>query len=381
MSLTRRKGSPFYHLDIAVPAELQHVYGLRIRESTGTADKKLAQELHDRRKADLWRQHRLGEKPAYTLADAITRWKKRATTLKLRSADDVGFRLDWWAEALGGATPLASLKRQHIMAAVEGKMTIPKNSVEQPRPASPATINRYLQAMRGLLHLCAGEWEMIDAAPTITLMAEPKGRVRTLDRAQMMKLIGELPEHWRRIFVFELATGLRKMNAVRLRKDQVDLERRRLLVGSEEFKNGEDFGIPLNDTALEILAACWEDHKEFVFVYEGKPMRDLQHRTWKKALQKAGITDFRWHDLRHTWATSFVESGGDLDELQKLGGWKSREMVLRYAHYRTAHLRQAATRVDKVFGGLLQKEQQVTPGDAAQSRHTEDQEAGLPEVN
>lgn len=369
MAVVRRKGSTNWYLDIAVPEELRPIYGLRIRDSTGTSDKKKAQELHDQRKAELWRQHRLGEKPRYTLGDAITRWKKRATTKKLRSMEDVELRLDWWAEQLGKDTALVDLKRQRILEAVDGKMTIPKNSKEEPRPATPATINRYLQAIRGLLRLAAGEWEMIEAAPTITLLPEPKGRVRSGSPDELQRIMEALPHHWRRILILALATGLRKENTVRLRWSQVDLARRRLLVGSDEFKNGEDFGIPLNDTALAVLEGCKGEHPEFVFSYEGKPMGDLQHRTWKKALEKAGVEDFRWHDLRHTWATMFVESGGDLDELQKLGGWKTREMVLRYAHFRTEHLRGHAQLVDKALGGLLAKSQQV-PHDERRNHDT-----------
>jgi len=62
-------------------------------------------------------------------------------------------------------------------------------------------------------------------------------------------------------------------------------------------------------------------------------------------LERAGIRNFRWHDLRHTWASWHVQNGTSLQELQQLGGWTSFEMVLRYAHLSSDHLKSAAERV------------------------------------
>lgn len=59
---------------------------------------------------------------------------------------------------------------------------------------------------------------------------------------------------------------------------------------------------------------------------------------WKRGLVCAGIEDFRWHDLRHTWASWHVQKGTPLNVLQELGGWESPEMVRRYAHFSAAHL-------------------------------------------
>jgi integrase len=69
-------------------------------------------------------------------------------------------------------------------------------------------------------------------------------------------------------------------------------------------------------------------------------------KAWKAALARAGIKHFRWHDLRHTWASWHVQSGTSLQELMELGGWHSYEMVLRYAHLASDHLKQAAKRID-----------------------------------
>lgn len=358
MTIKKVKGSVNWWIDLAVPEELHAIHGPRIRKSSGTTDKKAALLAHERLKADLWRQQHLGVRPTHTLEEAVKRWKKQAGEAELRSLDDVSYRLDWWVEKLGKDTPIANIRRQQILAAVEGKMTIPKGDWEQPRPATPATINRYLQAIRGLLRK-AVRWDWLDAAPEVTLLKEAKGRVRSLAVEDMQRLMNELPEYWRPLFLFSLATGLRKSNVVELAWSQVDMDKRRLLVGSDDFKNGEDFGIPLNETAMAVLRDQEGMHETRVFTRDGQPITELSHRMWKAALTRAGISDYRWHDNRHTWATTFVEAGGDLDQLQRLGGWKSRDMVLRYAHMRTEHLRKSASVVDKALGGLLASKQQV----------------------
>jgi integrase len=61
-------------------------------------------------------------------------------------------------------------------------------------------------------------------------------------------------------------------------------------------------------------------------------------KAWRQALERAEIKDFRWHDLRHTWASWHVQAGTPLNVLQELGGWESVEMVRRYAHLSSEHL-------------------------------------------
>ena len=71
---------------------------------------------------------------------------------------------------------------------------------------------------------------------------------------------------------------------------------------------------------------------------------------WKRSLRRAGIEEFRFHHLRHTWASWYVMSGTSLQELMELGGWKSYEMVLRYAHLAPEHLSTAAQRIERAWG-------------------------------
>lgn len=87
-------------------------------------------------------------------------------------------------------------------------------------------------------------------------------------------------------------------------------------------------------------------HSERVFTYRGQPLkRGTKSKAWYQAVKRAGIEDFRWHDLRHTWASWHVQAGTPLNVLQKLGSWESAEMVRRYAHLSAEHLATYAGRI------------------------------------
>ena len=81
----------------------------------------------------------------------------------------------------------------------------------------------------------------------------------------------------------------------------------------------------------------------------------MTNSAWHTALKKAGIKDFRFHDLRHTWASWHRQAGTSTDELKDLGGWKSRVMVDRYAKFATEHIAVAAARLDGGNGGNVVK--------------------------
>jgi integrase len=74
-------------------------------------------------------------------------------------------------------------------------------------------------------------------------------------------------------------------------------------------------------------------------------VRQVNTKAWQLALKRAGIAEFRWHDLRHTWASWHVQAGTPLHVLQELGGWESVEMVRRYAHLSTVHLTEYVDRL------------------------------------
>ena len=163
-------------------------------------------------------------------------------------------------------------------------------------------------------------------------------RTRWIKPEQVATLLNERLPHQRELTLFALATGLRQANVQFLRWEQVDLDRRTMWIYGDHAKGDEDIRVSLSSIAVEILQRQVGWQKEFVFTRQGNPIMEVNTKSWRKAVLRAGITNFRWHDLRHTWASWLVQNGTPLYALQEMGGWKSMEMVRRYAHLAPAHL-------------------------------------------
>jgi integrase len=107
--------------------------------------------------------------------------------------------------------------------------------------------------------------------------------------------------------------------------------------------------VSLNDTAYGVLMRQKGKHLERVFTCRGRPIANAKTRAWRQALKAAGIENFRWHDLRHCWASWLVQNGTPLYAVQELGGWNSVQMVQRYAHLSPANLADHARTIDVVM--------------------------------
>jgi integrase len=330
MSLIKR-GSTWW-IDFTAPS------GERIRCSARTEDKAQAQELHDRLKSEAWRIAQLGEKIRHTWDEAALRWLKE-TEHKASHLQDVK-QVGWLQQFFRGRY-LSELTRDLIAEVGE------KKRVE----TSPSTANRYLAMARAILRRAALDWEWIDRAPRIRLYPEPRRRVRWLTPMQAQRLIAELPEHLAEMVRFSLATGLRQKNVVRLEWSQVDIGRRAAWIHADQAKARKAIPVALNDTALDVLKRQAGKHLQAVFTFEGKPVGQVNTKAWRKALVRAGIEDFRWHDLRHTWASWLTQNGVPLNALQEMGAWQTGEMVRRYAHLAPEQFARHAQVVDGLMVG------------------------------
>ena len=113
-------------------------------------------------------------------------------------------------------------------------------------------------------------------------------------------------------------------------------------------KNGEVRVVPLNADALAVIREWIEadkHHVEYVFSFRGKALIvQVATRMWRRACTSAGLPGFRFHDLRHTWASWQSQAGTPMQFIQELGGWKSLPMVQRYSHLAASHLASYADR-------------------------------------
>jgi integrase len=137
---------------------------------------------------------------------------------------------------------------------------------------------------------------------------------------------------------FSLATGLRQSNVTHLEWSQVDLGRRLAWIHADQAKGKRDLAVPLSDAAVAVLRRQLGAHAKWAFPYRGGAIKQPTQVAWLAAVKAAGLGDFHWHDLRHTWASWHVQNGTPLAVLQELGGWRDLKMVLRYAHLAPGHL-------------------------------------------
>ena len=211
-----------------------------------------------------------------------------------------------------------------------------------------ATVNRVLEVVKAILRKAALEWEWIDRTPSIRLLPEPTRRIRWLTPEDAERLLAVLPPHTAAMARFSLATGLREKNVTRLEWSQVDLTRRVAWIHPDQAKAKKPIGVPLNNDAVLVLRREVGKHDKRVFTWQGRPINKANTRAWRDALKAVGIESFRWHDLRHTWASWHVQNGTPLHVLQELGGWSCYTMVQRYAHLSAEHLAEYAGNVSKL---------------------------------
>lgn len=336
MAIYRREGTSLWWIDITPPA------GRRVRESTGTTDKRKAQEYHDRLKNQLWEQKRLGIKPRHTWRDTVVRFVHEAELegkASLKNDRDALRWLDAWL----GSKYLDEISKDLIQTITEERQKPYTRIYEsgQRRECKPGvdTVNRFLTTLRAVLNKARDDWEWIDRIPKVKALKGAVSRVRWITRTEADVLVAALPAHLAAMAEFSLQTGLRRANVTHLEWWQVDLARKSAWIPSGKTKNGKALAVPLNDTAAAILDTQRGKHPQWVFPKAGKPVHQTSTKAFRAAVERAGLIDFCWHDLRHTWASWHVQKGTPLNVLQELGGWSSVTMVQRYAHLSGEHLR------------------------------------------
>jgi integrase len=175
--------------------------------------------------------------------------------------------------------------------------------------------------------------------------------VRSLTLGEFTRLLAERPPHMADMALFSVATGLRQANVSQLEWSEINLELKHVCIPAEKYKNGRPHPVPLNETAMRVLLKRLGQHPTHVFSFRGSSVVQVSTKAWRDALKRAGIENFRWHDLRHMFATMNRQAGTPTHELQRLGGWRTASMVDRCAHIAPEGLQAAASRLDNALQG------------------------------
>ncbi|MBO6518986.1 MAG: site-specific integrase [Rhodospirillales bacterium] len=208
-----------------------------------------------------------------------------------------------------------------------------------------------LAIVRAAINMARRE-ELTDFVPNFPRLKPSKPRNRWLTFEEEERLVMAAASHLKPLIRFAVDTGGRRGELLGLDWRNVDLASRRITF--TDTKNGEDRSVRLCERAYRTLLALGPKEQGPVFTWGGKAVKDMRS-SFAKACERAGIENFRFHDLRHTFASRLVQGGVPLYEVMNLTGHKSLSMVQRYAHL-APEFQEAAIRVldqrPKSFGHI-----------------------------
>ena len=205
------------------------------------------------------------------------------------------------------------------------------------------TINAGLQAVRHVLNLAAGEWFEEDGKPWLMspprIKLLPQKDVRSpypLSWEEQEKLFAVLPEHLRDMALFKVNTGTREAEVCGLRWEWEvnvpELQQSVFIIPREHVKNRFDRLVVLNKIARSVVDRQRGRHPDFVFTYQGQPIRKINSTSWRKARRRVGLEDVRVHDLKHTYGARLRAAQVPEEDRKELLGHKSgRSMTTHYS--------------------------------------------------
>lgn len=254
------------------------------------------------------------------------------------------------------------------------------------KQVKPTTANRELVTLKAALNK-AVEWNLLELHPLAKMKpvrVDSIGRIRFLSAEEERRLRDTLlqREHryrderdhanaWRRargyallpdlldtpyidhlqpLILLSINTGLRRGELFNLKREHIDLERRIMTVAgnTDGNKTIKARHIPLNQEALAVLSVWIQHHQPTAWIFPGQKGRRLDNisSSWERLRRDAALVDFRWHDLRHTFASKMVMAGVDLNTVRELLGHTDLTMTLRYAHLAPEHKADAVAKLD-----------------------------------
>jgi len=334
--------------------------GQQVRASTGQIDKRAAELIL----GDTRRQLRDGayrvtlEERNRKFGELMERFLREHAIKKASHRSYVGY-VKRLRDFFGDGTPLADITPRLI---VEYKNHLFAGKL------APASVNRHLATLKKAFNLAVREWEWCQRNPvlSVSMERESNGRDRWLTVEEEGRVLAACGPWLREIVQFALGTGMRMGEILSLSWRGVDLTRRTVMLFHS--KNGERRTIPMNQTMLSLIKAKKEEAhlikqptgnviqlnaenpSDLVFRSKAGTSIESGHlrRSFRLALKKAGIDDFHFHDLRHTFATRLVQAGIELYKVQRLLGQKSPMMTQRYAHHYPESLRDGVEVLDRI---------------------------------
>ena len=340
------------------------VAGRRFRGSCGTKDYEAAKAIE----ASIRANAKTPKASGHTLSEALGTYY-RDVAQDQPSARVTASQSRELLRIMDGKMQIAKITNAHVLGFAAKKRATCAN----------ATVNRHLQLLgRALRHMA----RFYDATvPDLELRAaqakEPKERIRELSFDEQSRLFECLPTDMHPPVKFALLTGARVGTICDLRWSDIDTEGCNMLF---RLKGDSAMTFPMGREVAAILSALprsnVQAHRALVFTRLDQqtlervrivPHGGVFHAAWRKALANADIEDFRFHDLRHTFATRMLRQSRNIKLVSKLLGHTSIETTSRYAHVLVDDMRSAIDDFSALSGGVPQKNPQTMRGSTRQA--------------
>lgn len=320
MSLYRHPKSAYWWVRFTIG-------GVEVRRTTGTKDRRLAEEYEHKLRGQHWRRSKLGEAHR-TWHDAERRWLHERAGKRSLERD-----MRIFAE-------YADIRPMGLRDIGPDELAMMRNARED--AVSQATVNREFALIRAVLARAVKNWRWLDHAPVVPMAQIESADPRFLTREQFEALVAELPSHTAAMAKFAVATGLRRGNITGLTWDRVSDDL--VYIPGSQTKGKRGLAVPLNTEAQAVIASRRDTHPTHVFSFKGQPITQVATKAWRAACASVGLAGLRFHDLRHTWASWQAQAGTPAYAIRELGGWTTDAMVKRYAHLGPTDLAQYADR-------------------------------------
>ncbi len=327
------------------------------QRSTGTFDLETAGTILEKLKAkialNLWHPEQEEKRPECTFRELAEQYKEyKISRLKGKhSIDNEACTLKMLVAKLG-KIELGLITTQRLEQLQTDMLA---------KGLAAATVNRKFDILNNMFTK-AVDWDMADEsilkrARRVKDLPMHNRRLRYLSREECQTLINTSDPHLTPIIITALNTGMRKGEILGLTWDNVDLKHGFILL--DKTKNGERREIPINSglrATLQDITRRLDVPYVFYAPSTGKPYGNIR-KSFASALLRAKIHDFKFHDLRHTFASQLVMTGVDITTVSKLLGHKSLTMTLRYAHLSPAHNVEAVRKLDMFYTPKAQQKQ------------------------
>lgn len=320
-----------------------------IRKSTGTTNRKLAENVYAKQRVAIAESRYLDIKrpvqvPFSEFADLFF---ERHSKPKKRSwkADAISLR---HLKRFFGDKSLSAITQEMVEEYMAMRLGTVRghNQDGSPRYITPAGLNREISCLKTLFNKAA-EWGKVAVSPCVRVrkLKEENKRTRFLSEEEMKRLMEQASPELRQVLVVLIHTGMRKGELQHLKWSDLDFDRS--LITIPHTKNGKVRYIPMNASVKSVLLQrrIKKTNQEWVFPGpRGNPLRFRE--AFDSARERAGLGDVHIHDLRHTFASYLCMNGADLITVKELLGHSSLSMTERYSHLTNRHRAEAVKRLE-----------------------------------